>query len=266
MDKVSLALITTNLQYRFETTCNTIKSFMTCINSNIIDDVVISIDMFDHTKYGDYYSKETIQKLLEPLLNEYNNINIAFNVACGMVLNQKNAINHCKYNIIIYSEDDIQMLKLPEKETITKVIDDNIIVYNPCLSYFDNSKNNIYEETQLIKINEDLFYMKKKENFSTNLKDYQEGYNLSVCFPCAIMKKHIFCDVYNLIKNDNLHYFGIEAGFSHYVNKNSINVLIHCKSFIENKIEVPMKYRDNCLELVVAGKTIDRDLSRFSQV
>jgi hypothetical protein len=266
MENISLAIITTNIQYRFETTYNTITSFMTCINSNIIDEVIVSIDMFDHTKYGDFYTEEIIKKKLEPLINKYNIINIYFNSPSGMVFNQKNAINQCKNSYIIYSEDDICMLRLPKKETISKLLENNIIVYNTSLSYIDETKNNIYDESQLFYINNEMFFKKTKENFSSNIKDYQNGNNLSVCFPCAIMKKHIFYDVYELIYKENLHYFGIEAGFSHYVNKNSLDVLIYCDFFTKNKIYVPMKYRDNCKELTVAGQTIDRNLATFSQL
>ena len=87
---------------------------------------------------------------------------------------------------------------------------------------------------------------------------------MSVCFPCAIMRKDvIMIAYYNTVKNKrNL---GIEANLSHYINSSK-----NMESYIfvkDDSLEINEVWKSctNCEELRITAKTINRDL-QFSKL
>ena len=263
-DIISLVIISTNLKRRFNSLVNTINSFKP-FYKNIIDEIVLSVDKLEN--YGETMSeKEIVEYMTENKILEENQIH--FKKGEGMLSNQCNGIGISNGNIIIYSEDDIVIKKLPSRENIIKLTDKSVICYNKDLLYpYDENGNlvklyeykNIYNKKNFINLGEDYFYKKDKTKYSRELSSYASGLNLSVTFPCAIMKRNIFTKVYNDISKIDYN-FHIESAFSHVINSLSYDSYIFC---INDKIplDVPWLYRDNCSELEVAGETIDRTKS-----
>lgn len=258
---ISLALITTNILRRWSITLQTIQSFFICINNEIIDEIVLSIDLLNDNIKEEKLSKEV---MIKSLMDNgfYEKIRVYFKESNGMMSNQINAIIHCNGDIIIYAEDDIIINRLPTKNNIIQLTNNGVIMYNSCLSYKNGS--NIFKKENFLKLDEDYFYKKEKNNFTAKYIDYQSGENLSVCFPCAIMRKDvIMIAYYNTVKNKrNL---GIEANLSHYINSSK-----NMESYIfvkDDSLEINEVWKSctNCEELRITAKTINRDL-QFSKL
>lgn len=258
---ISLAIITTNILRRWSITLQTIQSFFICKNTEIIDEIVLSIDLLGDNIKEEKLSKDTILKSLQD--NGFlSKIRVYFKNSNGMMSNQINAINYCNGDIIIYSEDDIIINRLPSKNNIIELTKDGVIMYNSCLSYVNG--HHIFKKEHFLHIDGDYFYKKEKKNFTSKYKDYEKGDNLSVCFPCAIMKKDTIMNAYyNTIKNNLM--FGIEANLSHYINcSNTMQSYI----FVENDsldIKEVWKSCTNCEELRQKSKPIARNL-QFSSL
>ena len=258
---ISLAIITTNVFRRWSITLQTIQSFLTCKNCEIIDEIILSIDLLGDNIDEKKLSEENIIKSL--MENDFlEKIRVYFKSPNGIMSNQINAIRHCKGDIIIYAEDDIIMNRLPTKNNIIELTKNGVIMYNSALLYIYGE--NVFVKDNFLKLDDDYFYKKEKNNFSSDCKDYISGENLSVCFPCAIMKKDvIMLAYYNTIKNYRM--FGIEANLSHYINcsKNMESYI-----FVEDdslEIKEVWKSCTNCEELRITAKTINRDL-QFSSL
>jgi len=258
---ISLALITTNILRRWSITLQTIQSFFICKNYDIIDEIVLSVDLLGDNINEEKLSEETILKSLQD--NGFlEKIRVYFKNSNGMMSNQINAINHCNGNIIIYSEDDIIINRLPSKNNIKKLTNNGVIMYNSCLSYVNGE--NIFKKENFMNLNGDYFYKKEKNNFTSEYKDYSKGDNLSVCFPCAIMRKEvIMLAYYKTIKNNNM--FGIEANLSHFIN---CSKKMESYIFVEDdslEIKEIWKSCTNCEELRIKSKPIARNL-QFSSL
>ena len=119
--------------------------------------------------------------------------------------------------------------------------------------------NEIQNNDNYIIHNDNYFFLKKK-----NISD--EYY---ITFPCAIMKKQIFIDVYNYIKylklniNTNFKNMNIETIFSYilkhlnqYENFNVL-ILIDKQSYVNKCLYAQMLYKDNDAELKQNATTID---------
>jgi len=258
---ISLALITTNVLRRWSITLQTIQSFLICENFDIIDEIILSVDLL-----GDNVNEEKISEnnIIKSLIDNgfLEKISVYFKNPNGMMSNQINAIKYCNGDIIIYAEDDIIINRLPTKNNIIELTKNGIIIYNSYLSYINGP--NVYKKNNFLKFDNDYFYKKEKHNFSSKYRDYSKGENLSVCFPCAIMRKDVLMlAYYNTIKNDLM--FGIEANLSHYINcsKN-----IESYIFVEDdslKIREVWKSCTNCEELRISAKPISRNL-QFSSL
>jgi hypothetical protein len=258
---ISLALITTNILRRWTITLQTIQSFFICRNNEIIDEIVLSIDLLGDNINEEKLSEETILKSLQD--NGFlEKIRVYFKKSNGMMSNQINAIQNCKGNIIIYSEDDIIINRLPTKNNIKKLTNNGVIMYNSCLSYVNGE--NIFKKENFMNLNDDYFYKKEKNNFTSEYKDYSKGDNLSVCFPCAIMRKEIIMlAYYKTIKNNKM--FGIEANLSNFINS-----MKNMESYIfveDDSLEVKEIWKSctNCEELRVKSQPIARNL-QFSSL
>ena len=264
---ISLVVISTNLKRRFYTLVKTIESFKK-INKNNFDEIILSIDILEN--YGEVMTKKEIIKFFSEnsILKEDQ---IFFKKGEGMISNQCNGIGFAKGNIIIYSEDDIIMKKLPSRKNIIELTKNGVINYNKDLSYSGKNREedmelykigNQYNKKNFIQINGEYFYKKDKNRYSFEFNRYMSGRNLSVVFPCAIMQKEVFTKVYNEISKLDYSFY-IEASFSHVINSSSMESYIFCS----NKnipLEVPWLYRDNSTEIAVAGETIDRNMSKLS--
>lgn len=258
---ISLALITTNVLRRWSITLQTIQSFIICENFDIIDEIILSVDLLSDNVNEEKLSEDNIIKSL--MENSFlEKIRVYFKNSNGMMSNQINAIKHCNGDIIIYAEDDIIINRLPKKNNIIELTKNGVIMYNSSLSYINGA--NIFIKDNFLHFGNDYFYKKEKNNFSSKYKDYAKGENLSVCFPCAIMRKDvIMLAYYNTIKNDQM--FGIEANLSHYINcfKN-----IESYIFVEDdslEIKEVWKSCTNCEELRINAKPISRNL-QFSSL
>ena len=258
---ISLALITTNVLRRWSITLQTIQSFLICENFDIIDEIILSVDLL-----GDNVNEEKISEndIIKSLIDNgfLEKISVYFKNPNGMMSNQINAIKYCNGDIIIYAEDDIIINRLPTKNNIIELTKNGIIIYNSYLSYINGP--NVYKKNNFFKFDNDYFYKKEKHNFSSKYRDYSKGENLSVCFPCAIMRKDVLMLAYhNTIKNDLM--FGIEANLSHYINcsKNMESYI-----FVEDdslEIREVWKSCTNCEELRISAKPISRNL-QFSSL
>ena len=214
----------------------------------------------DNVKEEKLSEDNIIKSLMENSFLE--KIRVYFKKANGMMSNQINAIRHCNGDIIIYAEDDIIINRLPTKNNIIELTKNGVIIYNSYLSYINGP--NVYKKYNFLKLENDYFYKKEKNNFSSKYKDYAKGENLSVCFPCAIMRKDvIMLAYYNTIKND--HIFGIEANLSHYINcsKNMESYIFVKDDSLE--IKEVWKSCTNCEELRIKSKPISRNL-QFSSL
>lgn len=258
---ISLALITTNILRRWSITLQTIQSFFICKNNEIIDEIILSIDLLNDNIKEEKLSKDFILKSLKD--NGFlEKINVYFKNSNGMMSNQINAISHCKGDIIIYCEDDVIINRLPTKNNIIELTNNGVIMYNSCLSYVNGE--NIYKKENFLHINEDYFYKKEKNNFTSKYKDYVKGDNLSVCFPCAIMRKDVMMFAYyKTIKKNRM--FGIEANLSHFVNRSK-----NLESYIfveDDSLEIKEIWKSctNCEELREKSKPIARNL-QFSSL
>ena len=254
--KISLIIISTNLSRRFYTLVNTIESFLKFKNI-IIDEIIVSIDMI-YDK-GNTMTKEQISKFfIENGIS--SQIIYIFKEGTGMLSNQLFAIEKSTGDIIIYSEDDIIVNKLPSRQNIIELTSNGVITYNKHLSYSCMSNDLVADN--FVHINDEYFYLKDKNGFDKSFSNYATGENLSVLFPLAIMRQCVFNDVYNKIHK--LDYpFCIEAAFSHVINTSDMKSYIFCDN---NNIplDVPWLYRDNSNEIAVAGETIDRNMSKLS--
>ena len=258
---ISLALITTNVLRRWSITLQTIQSFLICENFDIIDEIILSVDLLGDNVNEEKISENNIIKSLKD--NGFlEKISVYFKNPNGMMSNQINAIKYCNGDIIIYAEDDIIINRLPTKNNIIELTKNGIIIYNSYLSYINGP--NVYKKNNFLKFDNDYFYKKEKHNFSSKYRDYSKGENLSVCFPCAIMRKDVLMLAYhNTIKNDLM--FGIEANLSHYINcsKNMESYI-----FVEDdslEIREVWKSCTNCEELRISAKPISRNL-QFSSL
>lgn len=258
---ISLALITTNVLRRWSITLQTIQSFIICKNFDIIDEIILSVDLLGDNVNEEKLSEDNIIKSL--MENSFlEKIRVYFKTSNGMMSNQINAIKHCNGDIIIYAEDDIIINRLPTKNNIIELTKNGVIMYNSSLSYINGA--NVFIKDNFLHFGNDYFYKKEKNNFSSKYKDYAKGENLSVCFPCAIMRKDvIMLAYYNTIENDQM--FGIEANLSHYINcsKN-----IESYIFVEDdslEIKEVWKSCTNCEELRIKSKPISRNL-QFSSL
>lgn len=258
---ISLALITTNILRRWSITLQTIQSFFICKNNEIIDEIILSIDLLNDNIKEEKLSKDFILKSLKD--NGFlEKISVYFKNSNGMMSNQINAISHCKGDIIIYCEDDVIINRLPTKNNIIELTNNGVIMYNSCLSYVNGE--NIYKKENFLHIDEDYFYKKEKNNFTSKYKDYAKGENLSVCFPCAIMRKDvIMLAYYKTIKKNRM--FGIEANLSHFVNRSK-----NLESYIfveDDSLEIKEIWKSctNCEELREKSKPIARNL-QFSSL
>jgi len=268
---ISLVIISTNIKRRFGTLVNTINSFKKInIDNQYFDEIILSVDRLEN--YGPTLSDAEFVKFMtenEILAQD----RIYFKKGEGMISNQCNGVGLSRGNIIIYSEDDIIIKKLPSRENIIKLTENGVICYNDDLLYPGNSVEediNLYKQKEqhvknnFFVSNDEFFYKKDKNRFSKEFSRYSSGRNLSVTFPCAIMKRHIFTKVYNDISKLN-YSFHIEAAFSHVINTNNIDSYIFCNN--DNiPLEVPWLYRDNSIEIEVSGETINRDLSQLKQL
>ena len=258
---ISLALITTNVLRRWSITLQTIQSFLICENFDIIDEIILSVDLLgDNVNEEKISEKNIIQSLIDNGFLE--KISVYFKNPNGMMSNQINAIKYCNGDIIIYAEDDIIINRLPTKNNIIELTKNGIIIYNSYLSYINGP--NIYKKNNFLKLDNDYFYKKEKHNFSSKYKDYSKGENLSVCFPCAIMRKDVLMlAYYNTIKNELM--FGIEANLSHYINCSKD---MESYIFVEDdslEIREVWKSCTNCEELRISAKPISRNL-QFSSL
>lgn len=258
---ISLALITTNILRRWSITLQTIQSFFICKNNEIIDEIILSIDLLNDNIKEEKLSKDFILKSLKD--NGFlEKISVYFKNSNGMMSNQINAISHCKGDIIIYCEDDVIINRLPTKNNIIELTNNGVIMYNSCLSYVNGE--NIYKKENFLHIDEDYFYKKEKCNFTSKYKDYVKGDNLSVCFPCAIMRKDVMMFAYyKTIKKNRI--FGIEANLSHFVNRSK-----NLESYIfveDDSLEIKEIWKSctNCEELREKSKPIARNL-QFSSL
>ena len=175
--------------------------------NNVIDEIIVSIDKLEN--YGETLSEEQIRKYMfeNEILSEEQ---IHFKIGQGMVSNQCNGVGLSKGNIIIYSEDDIIIGDLPSRKNIIELTEKGVICYNKDLLY-------PYDKENFVNLDNEYFYKKDKGNYSTDFTSYSGGLNLSVTFPCAIMKRQIFTKVYNDISKLDFN-FNIEAAFSHVIN------------------------------------------------
>lgn len=264
---ISLVIITTNLKRRFNSLVNTIKSFKKFYKTNF-DEIILSIDKLEN--YGETYSEKEIIDFLDNN-NILSSKQIFFKKGEGMISNQCNGVGLSKGNIIIYSEDDIIMKQLPSRKNIIELTKNGVINYNKDLLYSGKNRDedielykigNKYDEKNFIISNDEYFYKKDKSRYSKEFNRYGSGRNLSITFPCAIMRKKIFTQVYNEVINLNYD-FHIEAAFSHVVNTSFLETYIFCTSNII-PLEVPWLYRDNSNEIAVSSETIDRTLSKLS--
>ena len=258
---ISLALITTNVLRRWSITLQTIQSFIICENYDIIDEIILSVDLLGDNVNEEKLSEENIIKSL--MENDFlEKIRVYFKSSNGMMSNQINAIKHCNGDIIIYAEDDIIINRLPTKNNIIELTKNGVIMYNSSLSYINGA--NVFIKDNFLKIDNDYFYKKEKNNFSSKYKDYAKGENLSVCFPCAIMRKDvIMLAYYNTIKNEQM--FGIEANLSNYINcSKNIESYIFVK---DDSLEIKEVWKSctNCEELRINAKPISRNL-QFSSL
>jgi len=258
---ISLALITTNLLRRWSITLQTIQSFFICKNIEIIDEIILSIDLLNENINEEKISEDTILKSLKD--NGFlEKINVYFKKSNGIMSNQINAISNCKGDIIIYCEDDVIINRLPTKKNIIELTNSGVIMYNSCLSYVNGKK--IYKKENFLCKGKDYFYKKEKNNFTSKYKDYEQGDNLSVCFPCAIMRKDVIMFAYyKTIKKNKM--FGIEANLSHFVNcSKNLDSYIFVK---DDSLEIKEIWKSctNCEELREKSKPIARDL-QFSSL
>ena len=256
-NKISVVVISTNIKRRLVTLINTINSIMKFYKCNF-DELILSVDCLSD-KYGEVLTDVEMFQLLSKEC-DVQNINIYFKNGEGMISNQCHGVSKTVGDIIIYCEDDILIESFPSKKNIIELTSTGVIMYNSALCYVDRS--NEYLSSNFIVNKGEHFYKKIKSKYSVNLSDYSQGDNLSVTFPCAIMKKNIFSEVYNVISKIG-YPFHIEAAFSHVINSRDYDTYIYCKD-TNIPLNVPWKYRDNSTDIAVAGETIDRSLSRLS--
>lgn len=264
---ISLVIISTNLKRRFSTLVNTINSFKQFYKINF-DEIILSIDKLEN--FGETLSEQQIREhlCLNGILSKEQ---IHFKIGDGMVSNQCNGVGLAKGDIIIYSEDDIIIKKLPSRKNIIELTRNGVITYNKDLSYPGTNKDedmelykigNQYDKKDFIICNNEYFYKKDKSRYSSEFNRYSSGRNLSALFPCAIMHKNIFTKVYNDISKLDFNFY-IEASFSHVVNSSNYDSYIFCLN--DNiPLDIPWLYRDNSNEIAVSGETIDRNSSRLS--
>lgn len=239
---ISLILITTNYRYRFPYLLKTLESYSKFIDR--FDEFIISVDFFENK---DGISKvEFINNLSKFLFIN----NILFKNPCGMISNQLNAFKHCKGDIIIYSEDDIYIKNIPERNTIEKICESGVIVYNIHYLHNKNIREKEFSNKDNYEIVNNDYFFKKNRNIA------DEYY---IAFPLAIMKRDIFIDSYKYMKGK---LENIEVGFSKTIRQldkyKSFNVYIYIEPICYGYkyLVAQMTYRDNNDELNNKAYTI----------
>ena len=115
--KIDCCLITTNLQDRLLLVENTVNSLKK--HEDIFNQKIMSVDVFPDGVSLDWFARfrSAGWRILSKDVNPRR----------SMILNQRNVISNANTDVILYTEDDILIDKLPKLTTIQKLFSENII-------------------------------------------------------------------------------------------------------------------------------------------
>lgn len=189
--KIDCCMITTNLQSRLSLMQNTVNSLKK--NEDRFGQKIMSIDVFSEGEMSlDWFKQFQVAgwKVLHK--------NVA--ARSSMVLNQRNAIRRATAEIVLYTEDDILINRLPKLTTIQKLFNENIVngkragficFNNHVWKRFNENPKHIidfiHDLNNYITLDGDVFLIKNEI-----IKD---KYYLN--FPAAITSKKLFFELEN---------------------------------------------------------------------
>lgn len=181
-------MITTNLQSRLTLMQNSVSSLKK--HDDKFSQKIMSIDVFPggiDTGWYDQFQKEGWKVLSKNVTPKGS-----------MVLNQRNAISIASADIVLYTEDDILINRLPKLTTIHKLFNENIVngkragficFNNHVWSRFNENPKHIidfiHDLNNYIIVDGDVFLVKNEK--------IQDKYYLN--FPAAITTKKLFFEL-----------------------------------------------------------------------
>ena len=168
----------------------------------------MSVDVFDNEESLDWFNKykkagwKVLSKKIDP--------------EKSMILNQRNAISNANTDVVLYTEDDILVNKLPKLTTIQKLFKQNtlngkrtgfVCFNNHIWSKFKENPKHIIDYIHnldnYITIDGDVFLIKNK-----TVKD-----NFYLNFPVALTTKKLFLELQNYAL-ENYTRLGVEQGMT----------------------------------------------------
>lgn len=204
--KIDCCLITTNLQNRLSLVENTIGSLAKF--KDVFNQKIMSVDVFDNGVSLAWFTKyqntgwRVLSKKIDP--------------EKSMILNQRNAVSNANTDVVLYTEDDILINRLPKLTTIQKLFNEKIVnnkqvgficFNNHVWSKFKENPKHIidfiHDLNNYITVDGDVFLVKNEI--------IKSKYYLN--FPVALTTKKLFLTLqdYALV-NKAKH--GVEAGMT----------------------------------------------------
>lgn len=233
-------MITTNLSNRCSLLENTIKSINNC--DNIFSEKILSVDVFQNTEC-------VSNTWFDKFKNDWSVYFKNKSMRNSMILNQQNSIKNANNDIIMYSEDDIIVNKIPKLDTIDKLFNSNFvndkqvgfICYNNhvWVNFNENPKhiidfiNNV---DNYIIINDDVFLVKNKM--------IRDNYYLN--FPVSITRKKLFLDIQNHCFSGSYRGKGVETAMSN----------AWFEMAMDKKYEVLIYLKNEIIDDIKSGKKI----------
>ena len=187
--KIDCCMITTNLQSRLTLMQNTVNSLkkhedkfsQKIMSVDVFPDGRVSMDWFKKFQYAGW-------KVLSKNVDQ----------RASMVLNQRNVIGSASADIVLYTEDDILINRLPKLSTIHKLFNEKVIngkkvgficFNNHVWKRFNENPKHIttfiHDLNNYITIDGDVFLIKNEK--------IQDKYYLN--FPAAITSKKLFFEL-----------------------------------------------------------------------
>ena len=204
--KIDCCLITTNLQDRLLLVENTVNSLKK--HEDIFNQKIMSVDVFPDGVSLDWFARfrSAGWRILSKDVNPRR----------SMILNQRNVISNANTDVILYTEDDILIDKLPKLTTIQKLFSENIIngkragficFNNHVWVKFNESPKHIidfiHNLNNYITIDGDVFLIKDEV-----IKD---KYYLN--FPVALTTRKLFLELQDYALENKVKH-GVEAGMT----------------------------------------------------